>query len=154
MFLNHPNSPDLRKYLLIFTKVLLNNLVLLYFDAMGMSARHRRHEEEERKRLTPVTPEDIRLVFDEMDIELTWDFMEKLFYLKKAEWRGLFEAVYAKSPRDITKMELFARFGLKHLKEPINKILFRHPDYEATWFEIQRHVVKHKLKERKKESNY
>jgi len=48
---------------------------------MGMSARRGRELEAERKRLESILPVELRHVFEESDIDLTWDFLHKVFHL-------------------------------------------------------------------------
>ena len=111
-------------------------------------AMERRHRGE-----GSIIPDDVKAVFDELDIEKTWDYLEKTFRLNKAKWKGLFEEHYSTSSREFSKMELFVRFGKQHLEEPICRLLFRDPNYSHTWFGLIRYIVKEKIAEREKEAN-
>src|SRR6478736_8668553 len=91
--------------------VLITKLFSFSFDSVMGGARFRREQDREKERLKPVTPEDISSVFDEQDIERTWQFLENVFHLNKEKWRTHFENAYAASPKELSKMESFARFG-------------------------------------------
>jgi hypothetical protein len=112
---------------------------------MGNALRRRNDAE-----LVSVIPEDIRIVFDEGDIELTWDYLEKVFHFNKKVWKPIFEEKYLRSTRELTKMEIFVRFGREHFEQAINVILGRvegHP----TWLKLIRYIVRDKIREKQKE---
>lgn len=99
-----------------------------------------------------IIPDDVKAVFDEVDIEKTWDYLEKTFRLNKPKWRRLFEEQYSTSSREFSKVELFVRFGKQHLEEPICKLLFRDSNYSHTWLGLIRYIVRDKIAEKEKEA--
>lgn len=115
---------------------------------MGQAMKRRMRDQEPES----IIPKDIQEVFDEVDIEKTWDYLEKTFHLNKTKWKGLFEEQYGKSSRQYNKVELFVRFGKEHLEEPICKIIYRDPFYSRTWMALIRFIVKHKIAEKEKEA--
>lgn len=101
---------------------------------------------------TPISiiPEDVAAVFDEVDIEKTWDYLEKIFRLNKKKWKPAFEEMLLKSTREYSKVELFVRFGKKNFEPAINTLLFR-GDHYPTWINLVRFIVKDKIKEAEQE---
>ena len=99
-------------------------------------------------------PLDLKAAFEEEDIEKTWKLLDEKFHVNVKKWKEVFEKMYQKSQRELSKMEVFARFGKQYLEEPIAKLVFRDPYYGHTWFELLKYVVRHKLNERKKEASY
>ena len=79
-----------------------------------------------------IVPNDIKAVFDELDIEKTWDYLEKTFRLNKIKWKRLFEEERL-LPSNLSKGERFIIFGKRHLEEPICKLLFRDHGKSQTW---------------------
>ncbi len=120
---------------------------------MGMSARRRREYEAERVRLESIMPVELRQLFDEDDIELTWIFLHKVFHLNTAKWKQVFEDEFLKASREFSRTEIFARFGRKYFEPSLKRILFREEDDE-TWFIILQHIVRKKLADRKRESRF
>jgi hypothetical protein len=112
---------------------------------MGWSARRRDAES------VSIIPRDIQDLFDEVDIERTWDYLEKTFKLNKKLWKAKFEDEYKVSSREFSKVELFVRFGKEHFEFSICQLIFRNPVYDHTWLKICRYIVKDKIEERKKE---
>jgi len=100
--------------------------------------------------LVSVIPQDISLVFDESDVELVWDYLEKVFHLNKKVWRPIFEEKYLTSTRELSKMEIFVRFGRDNFQPAINVILGRE-ELHPTWLKLIRYVVRDKIKEKQKE---
>lgn len=117
-----------------------------------LSASKRREIEAQEERLRSILPPELEHVFDEYNIELTWNFLEKVFHLNKPKWKAFFEEEFKKSSRDISKQELFVRFGRVYFEEPLSKIVYRGVS-SGLWFEVLKHVVKDKLKEKQRESN-
>ena len=120
---------------------------------MGISARRRREYEAERVRLESIMPVELRHVFDEDDIDLTWDFLRKVFHLNVDKWKPVFEDEYMKSSREFSRTEIFARFGRKYFERSLKIILFR-DEHDETWFIILQHIVRKKLADRKRESRF
>ena len=118
-----------------------------------MSARRRREYEAERVRLESIMPVELRQLFDEDDIELTWAFLHKVFHLNVEKWKQVFESEYMKASREFSRTEIFARFGRKHFEPSLRILLYRDNDDE-TWFIILQHIVRKKLAERKRESRF
>jgi hypothetical protein len=100
--------------------------------------------------LVPAIPNDIGLVFDELDIERTWDYLEKFFRLNKKWWKQDFEEHYIRSTRELTKMEIFYRYGKANFQPAFNVILARAEDY-PTWAKLIRYIVRDKIREKQKE---
>lgn len=117
----------------------------------GLSARRRREIQAQEERVRSILPAELEHVFDEHDIELTWNFLEKVFHLNKTKWKAFFEEEFKKSSRDISKQELFVRFGRVYFEEPLSKIVYRGVQ-SGLWFEVLKHVVKDKLREKQIES--
>jgi hypothetical protein len=95
-----------------------------------------------------IIPNDIKAVFNEVDIEKTWDYLEKTFRLNKTKWKRLFEEEKL-LPSNLSKGERFIIFGKRHLEEPICKLLFRDVGKSQTWIGLIRYIVKDKIAEKK-----
>ncbi len=100
--------------------------------------------------LVSVIPQDISLVFDEGDIERVWNYLEKVFHFNKKVWKPIFEERYIRSSRELTKMEIFVRFGRDNFEPSINVILGR-AEGHPTWLKLIRYIVRDKIKEKQKE---
>ena len=92
-----------------------------------------------------VVPRDIAEVFEETDMEKVWDYLEKTFHVNKKKWKANFDGEFRKSTRDVTRIELFARFGRKHFEPALNKLLCRE-ERHPTWFLLLRFIVVDKIK--------
>ena len=92
-----------------------------------------------------IIPREIAAVFDELDIDRTWDYLEKTFHLNKKKWKADFEQAYVKATREISKVELFVRYGREKIQPLLNQLLFRDPKH-PTWFMLIRYIVKDKIK--------
>jgi hypothetical protein len=100
--------------------------------------------------LVSVIPEDIRTVFEEPDIERVWNYMEETFHFNKKVWKPMFEEHFIRSTRELTKMEIFVRYGRDRFERAINVVLGRQEDY-PTWLKLIRYIVRDKIKEKQKE---
>lgn len=100
--------------------------------------------------LISAMPEDVRLVFDEGDIRLVWDYLEETFKVNVKMWRQQFEDEFRTSSREFSKEELFVRFGLAHFEKPLNYLLYRSEGHQ-TWIGLIRFIVKEKIAEKQKE---
>lgn len=105
------------------------------------------------REVSSIMPKELQAVFDEVDIEKTWDYLQKTFKLKKSKWKPLFEQEYLQTTREYNKVEVFARFGKKHLEMPINVLLFRDTAY-PTWIGLLKFMVSDKLKAKEQEADY
>ena len=114
---------------------------------MGQAARRRAKEHEES-----IMPLEIRQVFDETDIEKTWDYLHTTFRLNKAKWKADFEEEFRKSSRQYSKEELFIRFGKQHFEEPICILIYRKAFHSNTWMDLIKYIVRDKIMEKKREA--
>lgn len=105
------------------------------------------------REIISLMPKELQEVFDEVDIETTWDYLQKTFKLKKSKWKPRFELEFIQTTREYSKVELFARFGKKHLEKPINVLLFRDESH-PTWFRLMKYIVADKLKQKEEEANH
>lgn len=81
--------------------------------------------QREQKRLESIMPYELRAVFDETDIEKTWQYLYTTFHFNIVKWKAIYEVELENSPRGLTKMEVFARFGKQHFEKAIEYILVR-----------------------------
>jgi hypothetical protein len=95
-----------------------------------------------------IIPNDIKAVFNDVDIDKTWDYLEKTFRLNKKQWKRLFEEEKL-LPSKLSNAERFIIFGQRHLAEPICKLLFRDYLRSETWIGLIRYIVKDKIAEKK-----
>lgn len=110
--------------------------------------------QREQKALESIMPYELRIVFDETDIKKTWEYLHLTFRFNIEKWEALYYQRLRESPRGLSKMEVFARFGRDHFEKAINHILYRDNLHSDTWFNLLKFIVKDKLKEKKKESRY
>jgi hypothetical protein len=115
---------------------------------MGMAKMQR-----EQKRLETIMPYELRAVFDEQDIEKTWTYLYDTFHFNIKKWKERYAIELENSPRVLTKMEVFARFGKANFERAIEHILVREA-HSHTWFRLMQYIVKEKLTEKKKEANH
>ncbi len=105
-----------------------------------------RHE----RTLISAIPKDVAEVMDELDIDKTWDYLEKTFRLNKTRWKKDFEDAYVKSTRAYSKLELFIRYGHQNIQPGLNIILFRKDNY-PTWINMIRYIVADKIQKAEEE---
>ncbi|MFZ1809323.1 MAG: hypothetical protein WAU36_18965 [Cyclobacteriaceae bacterium] len=105
------------------------------------------------REVSSILPKELQDVFDELDIEKTWVYLQKTFKLKTSKWKPLFDQEFKQTTREYNKVEVFARFGKKHLEKPINVLLFRGESY-PTWIGLLKFIVADKLKQKEQEANH
>ncbi len=105
----------------------------------------------EEKKLESIMPYELRAVFDEQDIEKTWIYLYDTFHFNTKRWKELYAIELENSPRVLTKMEVFARFGKTNFERALEHILVRQA-HSQTWFRLMQYIVSDKLKEKKKEA--
>ena len=118
------------------------------------TAKMQREERRKTEELRSIMPVELREAFEEEDIERTWEYLYKTFHFNISKWKVEYKAYLMESPRGITQMEAFARFGRANFQKPIDFILKRNLDYSETWFNLMKFIVKDKLKEKRKESRF
>jgi hypothetical protein len=106
------------------------------------------------QRRTPesLIPKDVREVFDETDIDKVWAYLRETFHLNVSRWQRVFEQEYRQSSRNMTKMEVFVRFGQRHWLKAFNIILARE-ELHPTWIDLLRYIVKEKIEAKRRESS-
>lgn len=107
--------------------------------------------QREQKRLETIMPYELRAVFDEQDIEKTWTYLYDTFHFNIKKWKELYAIELENSPRVLTKMEVFARFGKANFERVLEHILVRQA-HSQTWFRLMQYIVRDKLREKKKEA--
>lgn len=118
------------------------------------TAKMQRDERRKAEELRSIMPNELREVFEEEDIEKTWEYLYLTFHLNTKNWKEHYQNYLQESPRGLTKMEVFARFGRANFEKAIDHILCRNKMYSDTWFNLMKFIVKDKLKEKRKESRY
>jgi hypothetical protein len=102
----------------------------------------------DRKSYISVIPEDLR-VFEESDIPLVFDYMEKTFRLHK-DWRAEFRQELASVKRGMPVEEFFFDFALRNIDPSLKKILRRR---DSVVLAMVRYLVRDKINERKLAAN-
>lgn len=97
-------------------------------------------------------PKEVEAVFEETDIERTWNYLHDNFKLNKKDWKKRFEEEFTVSSREFSKMELFVRFGKEHFESAICVLLNRDPYYSHTWIKLITYMVRDKVEEKRKEA--
>lgn len=118
------------------------------------TAKTQREERRKAEELRSIMPSELREVFEEEDIERTWEYLHSTFHFNISKWKEEYKNYLLQSPRGISKMEAFARFGRTNFQKAIDYILKRNLDYSETWFNLMKFIVKDKLKEKRKESRF
>lgn len=107
----------------------------------------------ERKEPESVIPTDILQVFEETDIDKVWETLDRVFHLNVKYWKPRFESAYKKSPHELSKMEVFFRYGRANFEKSINT-LRGNQEYAHTFEKIVRYVIQAKIDEKKKSAEF
>lgn len=76
--------------------MLAKKLIFLANCLVGNALRRRYPES--------IIPKEVEAVFDEMDIERTWDYLQEMFTLNKKAWKEHFEEEFRTSSREYSKV--------------------------------------------------
>lgn len=85
-------------------------------------------------------------VADSVDIQKTFDYLEKEFHLAK-KFRKEFKVYLSKTSRNISEPEAFVRFAKQHFEQALNVIIQR----EHSVVLVLGYILKSKLDEKRKE---